>query len=379
MLIGTPRHLDDGDIAQVAAAVQDLIGAGARALLIAVAEDCAPFDGWPAFLRSLQVPVFGGIFPGLVNDGRVTGGVLLVGFSAAAQICVVRNLDRDPQALDGLDERLAAFRDAQTVMLWVDGLSARIERLIDAVYDELGAGPIFFGGGAGDTRLLPSSCLFSNEGLLEGAGVIVGLPQRIKVGVCHGWEPVAGPFLASAVDGNRVLGLDFRPALDVYREVVRQLSGQTVGVDNFFEVARAFPLGVERMDGSFVVRDPVRLEGDALVCVGEMPPQSALHVLSGRKETLLQASASACRAALGGSGQPGAALVVDCLSRALHLGADHAGQAETFRSLLIGRNGAPLPVFGVLSLGEIASQGGACLEFHNKTFVLGLIPDARTS
>lgn len=377
MLVGTPLHLVDGDISRVAAGARALIAAGAQSLLVAASADCAPFDAWPEFLRALPVPVFGGVFPGVVHEGRARSGVILAGFSARAQTCIVRDLDRDPEALSRLEIRLSAFREAQTVMLWVDGLSARIERLIDAVYDVLGAGPAFLGGGAGDTLLMPRPCLFTNEGLLEGAGVIVGLPQRISVGVCHGWEPVAGPFLASAVSGNRVLGLDFRPALEVYREAVQALSGLPVGAANFFEVARGFPLGVERMDGSFLVRDPVRLDGDALVCVGEMPPQSALHILSSQNAALLQASARACKAAQGGAAPPVAALVVDCLSRALHLGADHGRQTDTLRNLLPRSGAGPLPAFGVLSLGEIASQGGACLEFHNKTFVLGLIPDVR--
>ncbi|MEN3112304.1 FIST signal transduction protein [Uliginosibacterium paludis] len=379
MLIDVPVFIDDADMLRVQEAIDAFLARGAQSLLILAAEDSGQnLAGWNSLLRALPVPVFGGVFPRVLFAGQAHAcGVLIVALSCRAEVCIVADPDGVASAREALHEALQALRTARTVMLWVDGLSAHIETLISEVYDVLGAGPAFLGGGAGSTRLCAEPCLFSARGVTGGAQ-IVGLPVALGLGVRHGWEPVAGPFLVSSVSGCRIQGLDFRPALEVYREEVRRLSGQMVDPANFFSTARAFPLGLERMDGSFIVRDPVRAEGDSVVCIGEVPAQSALHILHGRPAALMKASEGACQDALDSGVQPAAALLVDCLSRALHLDAVHEGQAAIITQFLSRSCGAPVPVFGVLSLGEIASEGAGCLEFHNKTFVLGLIPHAGT-
>jgi len=381
MLVEPPEILDSADLASAQQRVDRLLTRGAESLLIFAGEDSAiEADAWNGFLQALPVPVFGGVFPRVLSGGVAHArGVLIVGLSCRADVCIVEGLDDESAAFGDLQAQLAPLLGAQTVMMWVDGLSTHIEPLIGGIYDVLGSGPVFFGGGAGSSCLLPRPCLFSNRGLLGGAAMMVGLPVRIGVGVSHGWEPVAGPFLVSAVSRNRVQGLDFRPALAVYREEVRRLSGQLANADNFFGVARAFPLGLERMDGSFIVRDPVMTEGESLVCIGDVPAQSALHILHGRPAALMRASSSACRQALSGGVKARVALFVDCLSRALYLGPEHDGQAAVIAQELARSSDGPVQVFGVLSLGEIASPGAGCLEFHNKTFVLGLIPDASAS
>lgn len=375
MLIESPVFFEQADMARLKPAAEHLCAAGARSLLILAAEDSVQdVPAWDALLRGLPVTVFGGMFPRVLHGGLTHArGVLLIGLGCPAVVCQFE-LPETGEAL-GLREALQPLLDAETVMVWVDGLSARIEALIGEVYDALGAGPAFLGGGAGSTRLLREPCLFSNSGVMSGGAQVVGLPMRLGVGVRHGWEPVAGPFLVSSVSGCRVQGLDFKPALQVYREEVRRLSGQMVDPDNFFATVRAFPLGLERMDGSFIVRDPVRVEGQGVVCIGEVPAQSAVHILHGRPPVLLRAAIEACRQALDTGVKPSAAFLVDCLSRALFLDQAHDGQAAVIGRALTRECGISVPVFGVLSLGEIASQGAGCLEFHNKTFVLGLIPD----
>lgn len=380
MLVEPPEMLDSAEIANVLPRLERLLARGAESLLIFAAEETEiDIEVWGRCLQKLPVPVFGGVFPCILSAGLSHDrGLLIAGFSCRADVCIVEGLDDGEAEADDFPAQFAPLLGAETVMLWVDGLSTRIEPLIRKVYDALGAGPVFFGGGAGSASLKSRPCLFSNRGVLGGAAMIVGLPVRMSIGVRHGWEPVAGPFLVSAVNANRVQSLDFLPALKVYREALLHLSGLRVDAENFFDVARAFPLGLECMDGSFIVRDPVRIDGDCLVCIGDVPAQSALYILHGRPEALMEASALACRQALGDVVTARAALLVDCLSRALFLGQAHRGQAAIIEHELALSSDGPVPMFGVLSLGEIASPGAGCLEFHNKTFVLGLIPDVST-
>lgn len=377
MIVGPLELLEDADVAVAQAHISSLLSAGARSLLLLAGEDCTlDLAAWDALLQRQPVPVFGGIFPRVLFAGwEYSRGLLIVGFSCSAEVCIVEGLNDERPGFARYHAHCASLRESGTVMVWVDGLVSHINTLIEAAYDVLGAGPCFIGGGAGSLSFRPRPCLFSNRGLLQGAALLVGLQARLSVGVEHGWEPVAGPFLVSTVRGNQIRSLDFRPALQVYREEIARLSSLQVDAENFFAVARAFPLGVERMDGSFVVRDPVRLDGERLVCIGEVPAQSSLYILHGHADSLLAASGKACRKALAASGRVTAALVIDCISRALFLDHAHAGQMQILQAELAAAGHADVPVFGVLPLGEIANSGACCLEFHNKTFVLGLLPD----
>lgn len=379
MIVGPLELLEDADVAVAQAQLAALVAAGARSILLLAAEDCAlDVPAWDALLQRQPVPVFGGVFPRLLFEGRERArGVLMVGLSCSAEVCIIEGLNDDSPGFARYHAHCATLREAGTVMVWVDGLARHINVLIEAAYDVLGAGPAFIGGGAGSLSFKPRACLFSNRGMLQGAALLVGLAPRMSVGVQHGWEPVAGPFLVSGVRGNQICSLDFRPALQVYREAIARLSGLQLDADNFFAAARAFPLGLERMDGSFVVRDPVHQEGDCLVCIGEVAPQSTLHILHGKPEVLLEAAGHACREALRGGAEVAGVMLVDCVSRALFLDHAHAQQTSILAHQLALAGHAGRPVFGVLSLGEIANPGACCLEFYNKTFVLGLMPDVR--
>lgn len=381
MLTGAPLTLAGATIPELKAQLERLVDAGAASLMI-LAGEAEPLDlaAWGAMLQALPVPVFGGIFPRLLHNGcQQADGVLVAGFTCPAEVCVIEGVDETSDGFRSLAGMLEDLRQAGTVMLWIDGMVQQSSALLGALYDHLGNGPVFFGGGAGTSRMESCPCVFTNRGVLAGAAQIVGLPQPFGVGVRHGWRPVAGPFLVSGVADNVITGLDFRPVMEVYQATVRRLSGLPVTAGNFAAVGRAFPLGLERMDGSFVLRDPVRVEGEGLRCIGEIAPQSALHILHGRPAAVLQAAAEACREALTRCPRPRAAFVVDCLNRAMYLDRSHARQHTMLEGELArpGGSDSRIDIFGVLSLGEIASHGGDSLEFHSKTFVVGLIPDER--
>jgi hypothetical protein len=64
-------------------------------------------------------------------------------------------------------------------------------------------------------------------------------------------------------------------------------------------------------------------------------------------------------------------LLVDCISRVLFLGPRFGEELQAAHRRLQQAGGPQVPLFGVLSLGEIANNGTYLLEFYNKTFVLG--------
>jgi hypothetical protein len=365
------------DVDLLSRRLDEAVALGARSVLV-FAGDGVP---WPAeavspLLQRQPVPVFGGVFPQVVHGTEHTEtGLVVIALGSQAQVCVVDGLDDD--AVDFAAALQAVGAEHRSVLVIVDGLSRRIARFVEAVFDQVGGGPAFMGGGAGSLSFRQRPCVITPEGLRQGVGLVVALDLPLGIGVDHGWTSIAGPFVATRTDGNAVRQLDYRSAAAVYRACVEPHAGATLTPENFFDHAKGYPFGIQRFDGSLLVRDPIVMNDDALVCVGEVPEQTVLRILRGDATALVTAARNGTAAALTALGRPpGGALLVDCISRVLFLG-DRFGEELTAAQDRL-RSAAPgaRPLAGALTLGEIANDGSHCLEFYNKTFVLGAYPDA---
>lgn len=361
---------EDPTAAAAMALADTAISNGAKSLILLACDNngCHPaqFDDW---LRELSVPICGGVFPQLIHDWKNhEQGFIVVGLPDQAIVHNIPGLS-DPTVdfMSIIDDKLGIAEPPQSMLVLVDGLSGRIGELLDAVYDNLGSSPVYFGGGAGSLSFQSRPCLFSNLGMLVDHAQLVVLPLRFALGVEHGWEKFAGPFVITDSTRNVIHSLDFQPAFDVYREHVEVDSGQLFNDDNFFDIAKAYPFGLEKPDGSILVRDPISQSLSDLNCVGEVPANSVVYLLKGQTANLVRAAASGAAAVPSGTGP---AILVDCISRVLFLQDDFSQELSAVQQLLGKR-----PLIGMLSLGEIANGGDYCLEFYNKTFVLAATVD----
>lgn len=322
-------------------------------------------------LRGVSKPVFGGIFPQLLHAGeRLLKGALVVGLTAPCHVEVVEGLS-DPAA-DFDSAMLSAFPDAPasgTMFVLVDGLARRISALIDALFNNFGLSLNYLGGGGGSLSLVQKPCVITPGGLRQDVALLAWLDLPSGVGVAHGWQSVSTAFRVTESEANVIVSLDWRPAFEVYRDIVEPHAGKTFGPDNFFDLAKAYPFGIAKLGGEVVVRDPLMADGEKLVCVGEVPTGSFVHVLHGNRDSLIAAAGEARQAAekVFPAGQTARLeFFVDCISRVLFLEDDFASELQTARV-------ADLPLVGMLSLGEIANSGDDYLEFYNKTSVVALV------
>lgn len=323
-------------------------------------------------LRSTRKPVFGGIFPQIIHDEeRLTTGTLVVGLPAVPRLALIEHAS--DSSVD-LEQRLAgafaqaALGDGQSMFVFVDGFATRIGALIDALFNTFGLDINYVGGGCGSLSLVPKPCVFSNQGLVQDAAVIAWLDLPSGVGVAHGWQPISDAFKVTASQGNTIQTLNWRPAFEVYREVVEAHGARAFDDSNFFSIAKAYPFGIAKLGSEMVVRDPLMRQGDALVCVGEVPAGAFVRILNGSPAGLLEAARRARDMAADAMGQrPAQAEVfIDCISRVLFLEDRFALELSAVRD-------PRLPMFGALTLGEIANSGKDYLDFYNKTAVVGLI------
>ena len=346
-------------------------------VLVFAADD----NGWTPelvdpILSSSNLTVLGGIFPQVIYDGKnYTQGTVLVTFPTTLQWSVVDQLSNLTADFDTPLAHLADHWDSidgsATHLVFVDGLSTCIATFIEAVFMNLGLEQNYLGGGAGSLSFVQKPCLITPNGLVQDSALLIRLPLLSGIGVSHGWTPISEPMKVTESNKNHVISLDWKPAFEVYRELVESHSGQTFTDDNFFDIAKSYPFGISKLDAELIVRDPLMLkDATGMVCVGEVPEGSFVRILNGTPESLINAASEASERAQQAfnsvsNAAPSLGCFIDCISRVLFM---QEGILEEFKQV-----SGDYTLFGALTLGEIANSGQDYLEFYNKTAVLGLL------
>jgi len=320
-------------------------------------------------LAAVGKPLYGGVFPQvLAGREHFARGTVVLGITETPRATIVHRVSDDGQDFDALvRDAMDPERTDSLLIVLVDGFARRLAALVRALFDEHGLAINYLGGGAGSLSMRQKPCLFTNAGMLEDAAILLQLSWPSGVGVAHGWHAISEPMKVTRATHTTIEELNYEPAFAVYQRVVAERAGVAITSDSFFQDAMAFPFGIRKIDTEVVVRDPLLLtEAGGLVCVGEVPQGSFVHILQGIPSQLVNAARDAgALAALDlGDRPPRLRLVVDCISRALF-------QGDRFGDELAALDDG-LPMVGALTLGEIANSGRDFLELYNKTVVVGL-------
>jgi hypothetical protein len=323
-------------------------------------------------LKNASIPLFGGVFPAIIHDGDLMEkGSIVIGLSDLVQTKFISELSNEAMDYEfHLGDEPAASRSGRTMLVFVDGLSKRIAAFIESLFNVFGLQINYIGGGAGSLSMESMPCLFTNSGMVGDGAVIAIFDLESGVGVSHGWKMLEGPFQVTESDRNVIFTLDWRPAFDLYKEVVESHAGGKLTEDNFFEMAKGHPFGISRMESEQIVRDPFRVGPDrSLVCVGEVPKGSFVSILQGDEASIVDAAGKALalsRAAFPPRCAEGLYLFMDCISRVLFLG-------DSFHKELNELSSSTHPLVGACTIGEIANCGTEYLEFYNKTAVVAIL------
>ncbi len=325
-------------------------------------------------LRNINVPIFGGIFPQIISGNeKLERGTIVAGLSQIPHVHIIQNLsDAAIEYEKILDEQIPDIDKPKTMFVFVDGFSKRISSLIDSLFNVFGLEFNYIGGGAGSLNMRQKPCIITNNGLLMDVAVLALLNIESGIGVCHGWKEISGPFKVTESDRTEIRSLDWKPAFEVYRDVVERHSKKTICKDNFFDIAKCYPFGISRLCTEKIVRDPFIVgKGNSLVCVGEVPEEAFVHILTGDASSLVKASGKALALGKEAFYEKAAVktiLFMDCISRVLFLG-------DNFKNELNAVYDSTIPLIGALTIGEIANSGKDYLEFYNKTSVVGVMGD----
>jgi hypothetical protein len=242
----------------------------------------------------------------------------------------------------------------KSALVFVDGLSPYIRNFLDRIHEAYGNKVKVAGGGAGSV-IKDIKPIITPKGLIKGGAAGFFLNKQIIVTVGHGWQRFYGPLIATKTKGNIIIELNWQPALEVYRQILKELTGIEVTKENFFDVAKFYPFGMIREGEEDIVRDPIKVFDDmSIECVGDIPENSVLFIMKGETEKLIEGSKKTCSNISNGT-----KIVFDCVSRTMVLG-------EHFKEEL--KNFGPDSV-GILTVGEIAPLSNGYPMFYNKTTV----------
>lgn len=316
-------------------------------------------------LKTIEKTIVGGIFPEVIMDGkRAKDNAILLGLPHAMSYIAIEDFDEN-KIMDQVSEGLSDDVDEKTsFVIFVDSLVKEKSALFDCLYNFYGGIPNYIGGGTGTLKFESIPCVVSNKGMLEGAAVVATIPQKINIGVAHGWTSVSPPLKVTEASHNEIISLDWKPAMEVYQAIIEEHSKKAFDFNDFYNCTKSYPFGIEKLNDNTIVRDPFKTENGRVFLLDAVDEGSYVQVLYGNLGTLIDGAAEARKKAECKDKEENSTFIIDCISRALFM----EGKFEEELKKLDPQSNS----FGALTLGEIANNGDEYLDVYNKTAVVGI-------
>jgi hypothetical protein len=272
------------------------------------------------------------------------------------------SLDKD------MEEQLEGFNESiKTMFVFIDGLAKNIGICVNVLFDNYGLDVNYIGGGSGSLSFEQKPSLFTNQGLLKDAFVYGYSKCHSSIGVCHGWKSICGPYQVTKSSGTIIQEIDYKPAFEVYKHALKEYASVDITRENFFDIAKSYPFGLNTITDEKIVRDPIVLNGTEIVCVGCVEEGSYVDILYGNNDDLIKAAKHAAEISYKNIDfKDNFTLFIDCISRVLVLEEQFKNEIEVVYK-------EDTPLVGALTFGEIANNGRDYLSFYNKTSVVGHI------
>ena len=338
--------------------------------VVFAAEKDFDYGALQVVLKETKITVVGALFPGVIAEGQVRhSGFVLKHFDSSfdLQLCDSKKV---------IQEFSRNNISAGTGIILMDALSQGNQAFLNTVFYELGKDFKFIGGGAGSLELVQKPCVFDKDGIYIDKAIILLLQEKVAIGVKHGYTRMAGPFVATRTEGNKIVELNWENPYEVYSNIVNQDSSIPISKEDFLSVSKGYPIGLSSKGHEDIVRDLISVDpAGSIYSIDAVPENAALYVLKGDKTKLIEAASSSCIEALSqltDEHEPSHCLIIDCVSRELFLG-DDFGKEIKIASDTLTKRFKNMQIEGVLSMGEVSTFKNGRLEIYNKTFLTTLL------
>lgn len=331
-------------------------------------------------------PLIGCSSAGEFSDAGAASGAVAVTTIASDTLQVRLGVGRHfPQSLEesvrlaladfvgNTDASLYTGYPGRTIFLLADGLTGRLEELIEELMTQTGMQYQLFGGAAGDDGCFQKTFVFYNDEVLTDAFVCAEIlsEQPFAIGLRHAWCPVSRPLRVTDSAGMQLHEINGRSAWEIYEEFA-QLQNIPIAQENPSVFLMNHLLGVAYAPEQYKLRVPLWKQPDgSLVCAAEVPSGALARIMRAEDSSILQSARQAVKLAqerLGDMPIAGA-LMFECVATRLKLGARFADEIALMKEAL-----GTLPFAGCNSYGQLARVHGEFSGLMDATALVCLIP-----
>ena len=219
----------------------------------------------------------------------------------------------------------------------------------------IGSGAPILGGISQDEYAMRKSFQFCQNHILNDAavGLLIGGNMSIVIGNKHGWRPLGKPRTITRAEGNIIYEIDQKPAIEIYQDYLKE-EIKNVHNTRLGHFASLYPLGIYiEEEREYLLRNAVDiLEDGSILCQGDVPQNSEVHIMISNKESIKQAAADAALLVRDGlfGRQAKLILVFESLLRLRILGKTAIQELQMIKDIL----GYTTPIFGMYTNGEIS-------------------------
>jgi hypothetical protein len=274
------------------------------------------------------------------------------------------NLDQAGQEVARESRAKVGKSPHAAILLLADSLIGDLQQLVQGVYRITGPKVAIIGGAAGDEQKFIRTLVFHNDQIIEEGVVALWIASEhpLQVTSKHGWTPMGVPLLVTRAEGIEIGELGGRPAAVVYEEQLGLAPG-ALTPDKFWGTSIRHPFGLIQSDGSSVIRVArSKTDQGGLRIQGCIPPVgSAVQVMGGTLDDLLDIVPEVAKAALQQNPEAGVLLSFSCAARANIFGVNTPEEARRLQA-----TAGDIPTFGFYCCGEFARTCGV-LGTHNAT------------
>ena len=370
--IGFSRHLDHQQAAREAAlqAKTGLRTTNAAWAMLLCAGHCDPHKIVPIVNETLRNPrLIGCSTAGIIlsNSIETRGGAVLAIASDEMKFAdgFVDHIESMSPQNVGMELARRCLNDfgahgRQVFVFFVDSRFKNISPLLKSIQGTLGN--IFPVVGAGSCSHLQDKDAFKiyrNRVLTNAvSGVIMGGHMTVGVGSQHGWRPLGKPRTITGATDNIIESIDGRPAYDIYEQYFEEEAAQLRGRQSE-QMSILYPLGIFIEESrNYLLRNAVDIRSDgSIVCQGDIPQGTRVHLMIGNKESCKQAARSAAEEAhqnlLGKD--PKLIIVLESMSRLKLLGRMAFQEIVKIKEIF----GSRIPILGMYTNGEVSPMQSA--------------------
>ena len=337
-------------------------------LLLMTNDETFSVEFMSPFLKSFTKPIIGGVFYEVIhNSEQKNKGVLLIPLSFELKTEVFDFEDQNTNTFEKIDSYFSAeLTNSGSLFIFVDAFSSSKSAFIEDLFNFFGYKYSFFGAGCGSDSYTSFPCVIHNSGVFGNAAVIGFTPEPIALGVAHGWTSISEPLKVTESEKTNIQTINWKPAYDVYKEIVEKHSGLVIDKNNLSDIFKRYPIGLMKIDGEMVIRDPYSMQGDTLNCVDNVDTGQYITVMHGNIDSLIAGATLASENCEKEKKNKGIIteymFCVDCFSRVIFLEKEYPKELKAI--------GGNLSVHGVVTFGEIANIGDSFLEIYNKTIIV---------